>query len=85
LISVAGPVTNLVLALIFLFLTFSSIEIIKLIGSYGFTINSWLALFNMIPFWMFDGKKVLQWNKLVYFTILTISVAFIFLNNLLFA
>jgi len=85
-ISVAGAVANLSVAAIFLLLLFVPVTgILYPIARYGFMINTWLALFNMIPFWMFDGKKVLQWNKLVYFTILTISVAFIFLNNLLFA
>ena len=33
---------------------------------YGFKINVWLALFNMIPVWNFDGSKILKWNKYVY-------------------
>ncbi|MBS3155332.1 hypothetical protein J4404_02435 [Candidatus Woesearchaeota archaeon] len=81
-ISLVGPLTNLVLALIFLFLTFSSIEIIKLIGSYGFTINSWLALFNMLPLWFFDGRKIYSWNKLVYFSALIFSIALIVIGQL---
>jgi len=67
-ISAAGPGSNLVLALIFLLLSFTlnlsglGAAIIK----YGFVINTWLALFNMIPFGMFDGVKILRWNKVVY-------------------
>jgi len=66
-ISAAGPVVNLVLALIFLLLAFMKLP--GLFGEtayYGFVINSWLALFNMIPFWLFDGYKVLKWSKLAY-------------------
>ena len=36
-----------------------SVGVIKLISYYGFIINTWLGLFNLIPFWMFDGKKIL--------------------------
>src|SRR3989344_4945321 len=50
-ISVAGPVVNLALALFFLSILFiPPTGIIKGIAVYGFLINSWLALFNMIPF-----------------------------------
>ena len=73
-ISVAGPIMNLFLATIFLVLLF--FKIIPLIAQYGFMINSWLALFNMIPVWQFDGKKVLKWNKAVYFIV--IGVAFFY-------
>lgn len=67
-IGVAGPVTNIVLALGFLFVP-------GILGEYGFRINSWLALFNMIPVGFFDGAKVFKWNKIVY-AIVTI-VAFV--------
>src|SRR3990167_8731879 len=79
LISVAGPITNLALALIFL--AVKSLDLsssINLIGQYGFFINSWLALFNMIPFWNFDGKKVFIWNKTVWISIVAIAVVFLF-------
>ncbi len=45
----------------------------------GFLINSWLALFNMIPFWLFDGAKVFKWNKIVYFSVLFISIYLVFI------
>jgi Zn-dependent protease len=45
----------------------------------GFIINSWLALFNMIPFWQFDGAKVFKWNKPVYLLIVIISLGMVFL------
>lgn len=97
-ISVAGPIMNLVLASIFLLLSmlisgsFSGathllssnvsdilgLSIIKAIFVIGFLVNSWLALFNMIPIWLFDGAKVFRWNKLVYSIILIISVIFVF-------
>ncbi len=33
------------------------------IGSLGVLINLWLAFFNMLPFSVLDGKKVLAWSK----------------------
>ena len=52
LISLAGPLTNLVLAVCFFILAHSSpVEIVQTIGMYGALINAWLGLFNMIPIW----------------------------------
>ena len=77
-ISVAGPITNLILAVLFLPLTFFSNSFLQLIGMYGFQINTWLALFNMIPVWNLDGKKVLKWNAGVYAIVVVIALAFMF-------
>tara|TARA_Y100000310_G_scaffold251715_1_gene258296 strand:- start:14852 stop:15454 length:603 start_codon:yes stop_codon:yes gene_type:complete len=77
-ISVAGPIVNILLAILFLIGSFSVSGILTIIFSFGFTINSLLALFNMIPILNFDGAKVLKWNKLVYFTTLGISILLYF-------
>jgi len=68
-ISLAGPLTNIVLALLFLFLLLSinATGILEMFFSYGLTINALLAAFNMIPFGPFDGYKIYQWNKGIYF------------------
>lgn len=67
-ISLAGPLTNIILALIFLALIplFAGNEILLLIGTIGFTINSFLALFNLIPFSILDGAKIFRWNPIVW-------------------
>ncbi len=81
-ISAAGPIVNLVLALAFLsVLLIPPTGLIKIIAFYGFFINSWLALFNMIPLWNFDGAKVFRWDKTVYIIIVAIAFAFMFLQN----
>lgn len=78
-ISAAGPLLNLFLALVFLGLSvFVSGTFLKTLTGYGFMINSWLALFNMIPFWMFDGKKIWDWNKFVWILMVIICVIFVF-------
>ena len=81
-ISAAGPIVNLVLALFFLSLLFMfPAGLLKILAFYGFFINSWLALFNMVPVWNFDGAKVLKWDKKVYGTIVAISLLFLFMQN----
>ncbi|OGM03102.1 hypothetical protein A3K72_01380, partial [Candidatus Woesearchaeota archaeon RBG_13_36_6] len=65
-ISVAGIFANILIAALFLLLVFLGNPLLKTIGIYGVTINSWLALFNLIPFGNFDGIKVFHWNKIVY-------------------
>lgn len=77
-ISVAGPATNLVLALLFLGMNFV-LPALNLLWSYGFQINAWLAVFNMIPVWNLDGRKVWHWNRAVYLTVLAIGIILAFL------
>ena len=74
-ISLAGPATNLVLAILFIGLAFIFTEgFIARIISFGVLVNVWLGLFNLIPVWLLDGKKILKWNKLVYFITLGIGI-----------
>jgi Zn-dependent protease len=74
-ISMAGPGMNLLLAIIILgiLIVYQPAGFLKNVLGYGFMINTWLALFNMIPFWNFDGKKILAWNKFVYITMLVVG------------
>ena len=81
-ISAAGPLVNIALALAFLALSLADPpKIFKLVSSYGFIINSWLALFNMMPFWLFDGYKIWKWNKLAYSVIAGMAFALVFGSN----
>ena len=75
-ISLAGPLTNLILALAFLILILilNPSGIFGALLDFGLTINSLLAAFNMIPTIPFDGGKVIQWNKPIYYTIAIASV-----------
>lgn len=81
-ISAAGPIINLILAVIFLVFIFAPLpKLFKDISYYGFVVNSWLALFNMVPFWLFDGYKVLKWSKMAYGLIVTIAAMLMLLQN----
>ena len=81
-ISAAGPIVNLVLASLFLALLFSPLpHYFKFLSYYGFLINSWLALFNMVPFWLFDGYKIFKWNKIMYFAIIGVAFSFMLLQH----
>jgi len=80
-ISAVGPLVNIILGLVFfvLLVTFIAASAHKLLidlAFYGLSINGWLALFNMLPFWQLDGTKVLKWNKKIY-ALMVIAALFI--------
>ena len=65
-ISIAGPLTNVGVAIAFLplVLRFPSSSILWELGFIGAQINIFLALFNMLPIMPLDGAKVFAWSKL---------------------
>jgi Zn-dependent protease len=73
--ALAGPVVNVVIAIGLLttlpVLSRTSISVAIL---YGAAINSFLALFNLIPFSIFDGRKIFAWNKRYWTVIFIVSV-----------
>ena len=73
-ISLMGPLVNLAAAGIFglAYVTLSAAGIRALvINGFSFLpwaifINLWLGAFNMIPFFILDGQKVLTWNRAIW-------------------
>jgi Zn-dependent protease len=81
-VSAAGIVANIVVAALFFLLAFIiPIPSVQTISLYGMLINSWLALFNLIPFMGLDGSKVLAWNKLAYGALVVMAFVMMFLSN----
>jgi len=77
-ISMSGPLANIVIAIIFIPLIF----VIPDIAIAGLWINAFLAFFNMLPFKIFDGYKVMEWNKAIYAGLLVVSLGLTFLSFL---
>ena len=81
-ISVAGPIVNIILALIFLAIAVNiypsafyseNMALLFLICNVGYSINSYLAVFNLIPIGNLDGSKVFNWNIGIW--VVTIAIA----------
>src|SRR3989338_8581865 len=77
LISAAGPATNYVLAMLFLGLLHLLPQWANVFAT-GFSINIWLGMFNLITFGPLDGKKVFDWNKVVWGGMLLFGILFLF-------
>jgi Zn-dependent protease len=87
-VAFAGPLVNLLLSpLLFIIglLTYDFSLIISIVALYGSLFNVWIALFNLIPLGILDGYKIFQWNKIVWATAFTFSIAsFIMIMSILF-
>jgi Zn-dependent protease len=72
----AGPLVNVIMASALLVV----LPALRTTGLYqavvaGAAINAFLALFNLIPFSIFDGRKVYAWNRVYWAALFLISLA----------
>ncbi len=83
-IGLAGPAANIILALVFLPLFFLLTNPIwRNVVGLGAIANSYLAVFNLLPFGFFDGAKVFAWNKAWYAVAIITSVLLMFASFML--
>lgn len=62
-ISLVGPLSNFILAIIFwLLFKFSGLEFLLTLGF----INLWVSVSHLIPYHPLDGARVMVWNDLVW-------------------
>lgn len=81
-IAIAGPMTNMALALIFIIIAAliypmslhsEIIHLIYLTCAVGYSVNSYLAAFNLLPFATLDGTKVMKWSVLIWIIVFGIA------------
>ena len=74
-ISLAGPVTNILQAIILLISrTWAPNLFIYYLAFYGMKINASLAIFNLLPFGVFDGAKIMRWDIRIWVAAMAASV-----------
>jgi Zn-dependent protease len=73
-VSLAGPVTNIVLSSGLLGLAFVPSGIAWVLF-WSSLLNGFMAVFNLIPFGIFDGFKVFSWNKGIWVVAFVASAA----------
>jgi len=73
-ISVAGPLTNLILGLLFVGIWYSSNGIVASISYFIAYINVFLAFFNLIPIGPLDGAKIFRWKKELWGMLIGIDI-----------
>jgi Zn-dependent protease len=71
-ISIAGPMTNIILSSALLGAAFiwSALSWVFVLVA---LLNGYIAVFNLIPFGIFDGFKIFGWNKTVWALAFTVS------------
>ena len=75
--AIAGPSLNIALCSVFFILTFvlGNQNPFFLVAVFSAAISAFIAVFNLIPFAMLDGLKVLNWNKLIWIIVFALSLA----------
>ncbi|MBS7637906.1 peptidase M50 [Candidatus Bathyarchaeota archaeon] len=69
LIALAGPLTNILQALTFLVVKMATGDpLLAVLAEVGLSINSVLALFNLLPIGSLDGAKILRWSPKAWIT-----------------
>lgn len=91
-IASAGPSANLLLSLVFVLLGSLLVSVYAIetrsvlyhIVSFGARINAYIALFNLLPISIIDGKKILSYSKKQYALLVVSGVILVIISASLF-
>ena len=83
-ISIAGPLTNIVLSTVFLGLAFMNSPY-SWIFAVGAFFNGYIAVFNLIPMGILDGFKIFNWNKTIWALVFATSLALAIMSYYIYA
>lgn len=80
--ALAGPVVNIIITAVLLAImpALESSSLFQAVLA-GAAINSFLAVFNLIPFAIFDGRKVYVWNRRFWAVMFVIALAMTVYTN----
>ena len=79
----AGPLVNVIITVgLLILLPVLRASSLYLPVLFGAEINAFLALFNLIPFAVFDGRKIYYWNRRYWATMFLVSLALTIYTNL---
>lgn len=82
--AVAGPMANMALALLFIVIaaliyplrSYSIVfNLIFLINTVGFSVNSFFAAFNLLPLWTLDWLNVFKWDVKIWIVTFVLACA----------
>jgi Zn-dependent protease len=73
-VSLAGPLTNLMLSIIFIGITQISSRELFWISNVGGFFNAFTAFFNLLPVGLLDGSKVIRWNNKIWGLAFALSI-----------
>jgi len=78
-IAIAGPLANIIIAMItfpvYFFVLFEESLIGQIVG-FICLINAFLATFNLLPLGPLDGAKIVRWNATIWIILFIVSISF---------
>lgn len=81
-IALAGPLTNMLIAMItlpiYIFVLFEESTIGQIVA-FICLINAFLATFNLLPFGPLDGVKIIRWNATVWIVLFILAIVILML------